>query len=69
MLAGAGLLVAAVGFAPVSTSDVDSPPGVVMACYAVVTLGTGIIAPLAVARIVSTAPAHRTGSAATATTS
>ncbi len=64
LLAGAGLLVAAAGFLLVSRAGVDTAPAVVMACYAVVTFGTGIVAPLAIDLIVGTAPPHRAGSVA-----
>jgi MFS transporter, DHA2 family, multidrug resistance protein len=64
LLAGGGLLVAAIGFLLVSRVGVDTAPAAVMAGYAVVTVGTGMVAPLAIDLIVGTAPAHRAGSVA-----
>ncbi|OZM77763.1 MFS transporter [Pseudonocardia sp. MH-G8] len=64
LLAGAGLLAAAIGFLLVSQVGVDSAPAAVMAGYTVVTLGTGMVAPLAIDLIVGTAPPHRAGSVA-----
>ncbi len=64
VLAGAALLVAAIGFLLVSRVEVDTGPGVMIAAYSVVTLGTGMLVPLAIDLIVSAAPAHRAGAAA-----
>jgi MFS transporter, DHA2 family, multidrug resistance protein len=64
VLAGAALLVAAIGFLLVGQVEVDTPPAVMMAAYSVVTLGTGMLVPLAIDLIVGSAPAHRAGAAA-----
>jgi DHA2 family multidrug resistance protein-like MFS transporter len=64
VLTGAGLLVAAIGFLLLTRVGVDTAPAALMAGYAVVTIGTGMVAPLAIDLIVGTAPAHRAGSVA-----
>jgi MFS transporter, DHA2 family, multidrug resistance protein len=64
VLAGAGLLVAAAGFLLLTRVGVDTTPAAVMASYTVVTLGTGMVAPLSIDLIVGTAPPHRAGSVA-----
>jgi DHA2 family multidrug resistance protein-like MFS transporter len=64
VLAGAALLVAAIGFLLVSRIEMDTGPAVMITAYAVVTLGTGMLVPLAIDLIVSAAPAHRAGAAA-----
>ncbi|WP_219413862.1 MFS transporter [Pseudonocardia nigra] len=62
--AGAGLLLAAAGFAFVSSLGAASGVGVLVLGYSVLTLGTGLLAPLAIDMIVTTAPSERAGSAA-----
>jgi len=64
VLAGAALLVAAIGFLVVGQVDVDTGPAAMMAAYSIVTLGTGMIVPLAIDLIVGAAPPHRAGAAA-----
>ncbi|TQM37615.1 MFS transporter [Pseudonocardia cypriaca] len=64
VVAGTGLLVAAAGFLLLTGVGVDTAPVAVMACYTVVTIGTGMVTPLAIDLIVGTAPAHRAGSVA-----
>ncbi|MHA6618822.1 MFS transporter [Pseudonocardia sp. DLS-67] len=64
VLAGAALLVAAVGFLLVAQVEVDTAAAVMMAAYSVVTLGTGMLVPLAIDLIVGAAPPHRAGAAA-----
>jgi DHA2 family multidrug resistance protein-like MFS transporter len=64
VLAGSALLVAAIGFLLVAQVGVDTAPAAVMAAYSVVTLGTGMLVPLAIDLIVCAAPADRAGAAA-----
>jgi DHA2 family multidrug resistance protein-like MFS transporter len=64
VVAGTGLLVAAAGFLLLTGVGVDTAPVALMACYTVVTIGTGMVTPLAIDLIVGTAPAHRAGSVA-----
>jgi MFS transporter, DHA2 family, multidrug resistance protein len=64
VLAGGALLVAAIGFLLVGQVEVDTGPAAMMAAYSVVTLGTGMLVPLAIDLIVGAAPPHRAGSAA-----
>jgi MFS transporter, DHA2 family, multidrug resistance protein len=64
VLAGAALLLAAVGFLLVGRVEVNTGPAVMIAAYCIVTLGTGMLVPLAIDLIVSAAPAHRAGAAA-----
>ncbi|BCJ64748.1 MFS transporter [Polymorphospora rubra] len=64
LVAGAGLAVAGCGFLLVSRIGVDSSEIVVIAGYTVLTLGIGMVAPLAIDLIVSTAPPSRAGTAA-----
>jgi MFS transporter, DHA2 family, multidrug resistance protein len=64
VLAGAGLGLAALGFAMVSALDPSAGVGVLVLAYSVLTLGTGLLAPLAIDLIVTTAPPERAGSAA-----
>jgi DHA2 family multidrug resistance protein-like MFS transporter len=64
VLAGSALLVAAIGFLLVAQVGVDTAPAAVMAAYSVVTLGTGMLVPLAIDLIVGAAPADRAGAAA-----
>lgn len=64
VVAGTGLLVAASGFLLLTGVGVDTAPVAVMACYTAVTIGTGMVTPLAIDLIVGTAPAHRAGSVA-----
>ncbi len=64
VLAGGGLLVAAAGFLLLTGIGVDTAPIAVMAAYVVVTVGTGIVTPLAIDLIVGAAPPHRAGSVA-----
>ncbi|GAA0940210.1 MFS transporter [Pseudonocardia zijingensis] len=60
-LAAAALLVAAVGFLLVARVGVDTAPAAMIASYSVVTLGTGMLVPLAIDLIVGAAPPHRAG--------
>ncbi len=64
VVTAAGLLIAAIGFALVGLVDVDSHAIAVIAAYTVMTVGTGMVAPLAIDMIVSAAPPHRAGAAA-----
>ena len=64
VLAGSALLVAAIGFLLVSQVGVDTTPATMMAAYSVVTLGTGMLVPLAIDLIVGAAPPERAGAAA-----
>jgi MFS transporter, DHA2 family, multidrug resistance protein len=64
VVAGTGLLVAAAGFLLLTGVGVDTAPVVAMACYAVVTIGTGMVMPLAIDLVVGTAPPHRAGAVA-----
>jgi MFS transporter, DHA2 family, multidrug resistance protein len=64
VLAGSALLVAAIGFLLVAQVEVDTAPPAMMAAYSVVTLGTGMLVPLAIDLIVGAAPPHRAGAAA-----
>jgi MFS family permease len=64
VLAGAGLLAAAAGFLLLAGAGVDTTPAAVMGGYAVVTIGTGVVTPLAIDLIVGTAPTRRVGSVA-----
>ena len=64
VVAGAGLLAAAAGFLLLTGVGVDTAPAAVMAGYTVVTVGTGMVTPLAIDLIVGSAPAHRAGSVA-----
>jgi DHA2 family multidrug resistance protein-like MFS transporter len=64
VLAGSALLVAATGFLLVAQVEVDTAPAALMAAYSVVTLGTGMLVPLAIDLIVGAAPPHRAGAAA-----
>ncbi|MEV1295903.1 MFS transporter [Pseudonocardia sp. NPDC049635] len=60
---GTGLLLAATGFLLLTTISATSTVPAVMAAYTVLTFGTGLVAPLAVDLIVSTAPPERAGAA------
>jgi len=64
LVAGSALAVATVGFLLVARVGVDTAPAAVIAAYSVVTLGTGMLVPLAIDLIVSAAPPHRAGAAA-----
>jgi DHA2 family multidrug resistance protein-like MFS transporter len=64
VLAGSALLVAAIGFLVVAQVQVDTSPAAMMAAYSVVTLGTGMLVPLAIDLIVGAAPPHLAGAAA-----
>jgi MFS transporter, DHA2 family, multidrug resistance protein len=64
VLACAALLVAAIGFVLVGQVEVGTGPAGMMAAYSVVTLGTGMLVPLAIDLIVGAAPVHRAGAAA-----
>lgn len=64
LIAGFGLAVTACGFVLVSRVGVDSPEIAVIAGYTVLTFGIGMVAPLAIDLIVSTAPPDRAGTAA-----
>ncbi|GAA5120988.1 MFS transporter [Pseudonocardia adelaidensis] len=64
VLAGAALLVAAIGFLLVAQVDVGTSPATMVAAYSVATLGTGMLVPLAIDLIIGAAPPHRGGAAA-----
>jgi DHA2 family multidrug resistance protein-like MFS transporter len=64
VLAGSALLVAAIGFLLVAQVEVDTAPAAMIAAYSVVTLGTGMLVPLAIDLIVGAVPPHRAGAAA-----
>jgi DHA2 family multidrug resistance protein-like MFS transporter len=64
VLAGSALVVSAIGFLLVGQVGVDTAPAAMMAAYSVVTLGTGMLVPLAIDLIVGAAPPHRAGAAA-----
>jgi DHA2 family multidrug resistance protein-like MFS transporter len=64
VLAGSALLVAAAGFLLVARVGVDTPPAAMIAAYSVVTLGTGMLVPLAIDLIVGAVPPERAGAAA-----
>jgi DHA2 family multidrug resistance protein-like MFS transporter len=64
VVVGAGTAVAAAGFALVGTVGTESAVLAVMSAYTVLTFGTGMVAPLAIDLIVTTAPPERAGAAA-----
>ncbi|WP_433555348.1 MFS transporter [Pseudonocardia xinjiangensis] len=64
VVVGAGTAVAAAGFALVGMVGTGSSVLAVMSAYTVLTFGTGMVAPLAIDLIVTTAPPERAGAAA-----
>jgi DHA2 family multidrug resistance protein-like MFS transporter len=64
IVVGAGTAVAGAGFALVGIVGTESSVLAVMSAYTVLTFGTGMVAPLAIDLIVTTAPPERAGAAA-----
>ncbi|WP_156225039.1 MFS transporter [Pseudactinotalea suaedae] len=58
-----GLLVAATGFALVSLVTPDSPVGLLIAAYSVLTLGVGMTATMVTSLVLTTAPPEKAGAA------